>query len=122
MSRSVAVLLDEYRRALDYTDSLWLDLPSDTVNWRPVAQFSPIGWHLGHQAAVAHFLVRNLTAAEPSPDPELDPLMDSATPETDRGALPSPDRLRSFRAAVAERVRFRAEAIAKGQVSACQRS
>ena len=30
-------------------------------------------------------MVRNLLAAEPSPDAELDPLMDSATPEAARG-------------------------------------
>jgi len=29
---------------------------------------------------VAHFMVRNLTAAEPSPDPDLDALMDAANP------------------------------------------
>jgi hypothetical protein len=111
-------LLDEYRRSLDYTDSLWLDLPADEVAWRPHDEFSPIGWHLGHQAAVAHFMVRNLTAAEPSPDPELDALMDSATPEADRGALPPVERLANFRAAVAERVRFRTDAIARGDVGA----
>jgi hypothetical protein len=117
---SVAIrsLLDEYRRSLDYTDSLWRDLPSDQVNWRPRPEFSPIGWHLGHQAAVAHFMVRNLTAAEPSPDPELDTLMDSATPEVARGELPDSDRLIRFRSAVAQRVVFRTEAIARGEVGA----
>ncbi len=114
----IRVLLDDYRRCLEYTDALWLDLPHEQINWRPHEAFSPIGWHLGHQAAVAHFLVRNLTAAEPSPDPELDTLMDSATAEIDRGALPDVERLGRFRAAVAERVRFRMDAIARGDVGA----
>ena len=38
-------------------------------------------------------MIRNLTAAEPSPDPELDALMDSAHPERFRGALPTVERL-----------------------------
>lgn len=33
-------------------------------------------------------MVRNLTAAEPSIDPELERLMDTVTPEPDRGDLP----------------------------------
>jgi hypothetical protein len=59
------------------------------VTWPPKENSSAIGWHLGHQAHVAHFMIRNLTAAEPSPDPELDALMDSAQPERFRGALPT---------------------------------
>jgi hypothetical protein len=114
----VVVLLDEYRRALDYTEALWADLPAHEIAWRPVDEFSPIGWHLGHQAAVAHFIIRNLTAAEPSPDPDLDGLMDSATPETMRDALPTIERLRAYRTAVAERVAFRATQIAEGRVGA----
>jgi hypothetical protein len=71
-------LLREYDRARAYTDDLWKDLSPDEVTWRPHENSSAIGWHLGHQAHVAHFMIRNLTAAEPSPDPELDLLMDSA--------------------------------------------
>jgi len=74
-------LLYEYDRARTYTDELWKDLTPDEVTWRPHENSSAIGWHLGHQAHVAHFMIRNLTAAEPSPDPELDALMDSAQPE-----------------------------------------
>jgi hypothetical protein len=118
MTSTLADLLTEYERALDYTDRLWRDLPREQVNWRPEEQFSPIGWHLGHQAAVAHFMVRNLTAAEPSPDPELDGLMDSATPEAQRGTLPDPERLLVFRSAVADRVRYRVEQIQRGAVGA----
>ena len=87
-SPTIEELLVEYDRALAYTDSLWHDLSEEELHWRPHEESSAIGWHLGHQAAVAHFMVRNLTAAEPSIDAELDALMDSATPEPDRGALP----------------------------------
>jgi DinB superfamily len=117
-ANQVQTLVDEYRRALDYTESLWRDLPADDVVWRPKDEFSPIGWHLGHQAAVAHFMVRNLTAAEPSPDPELDGLMDSATPEVNRVGLPSVGRLAAYRKAVAARVIFRVTNIAEGRVGA----
>ena len=64
-------------------------------------------WHLGHQPAVAHFMVRNLTAAEASLDAELEALMDAATGEPDRGDLPTLDRIVDYRDAVAERVHFR---------------
>ena len=106
-SPTIAALLEEYERSLDHTASLWTDLSVDEVHWRPSEESSAIGWHLGHQAAVAHFMVRNLTAAEPSPDPELDGLMDGATAEPDRGVLPGLDRLGAYRDAVADRLRFR---------------
>lgn len=111
-------LLEEYDRARAYTDALWRDLSDEQIRWRPRPEFSPIGWHLGHQAAVAHFMVRNLTAAEPSPDPELDPVMDSATPERDRGGLPHAQRLLAYRTAVAERVHVRLGDIDGGRVGA----
>ena len=114
----VEALLHEYDRARAYTDQLWRDLSPDEVTWRPHEDSSAIGWHLGHQAHVAHFMVRNLTAAEPSPDPELDGLMDSAQPERLRGALPSVERLTAFRETVAERVHARMNAIAGGRVAA----
>ncbi len=115
---TLADLLVEYDRALAYTADLWSDLTIEEVRWRPNPESSAIGWHLGHQPAVAHFLVRNLTAAEVSIDPELDALMDSATPEPDRGALPELDRLASYRDEVAERLRFRVGNIDSGQVGA----
>ena len=111
-------LLAEYDRAISYTRDLWADLTTDEVQWRPNENSSAIGWHLGHQPAVAHFMVRNLTAAEPSPDPELDGLMDSATEEADRGDLPDLARLGDYRDAVAERVRFRIGNIESGAVGA----
>jgi hypothetical protein len=111
-------LLTEYDRALGYTEDLWRDLSNDEVVWRPSDESSAIGWHLGHQAAVAHFMVRNLTAAEPSPDPELDAVMDSATPERDRGDLPDLGRLAEYRNNVAQRVRVRIGDIDRGVVGA----
>ncbi len=115
---TIGRLLAEYERALEHTDSLWRDLSEDEVHWRPHEQSSAIGWHLGHQAAVAHFMVRNLTAAEPSPDPELDGMMDGATSERDRGDLPGIDRLAAYRDAVADRLRFRIGNISRGDVGA----
>ncbi len=115
---SLAELLVEYDRALAYTADLWSDLTPDEVAWRPNEESSAIGWHLGHQPAVAHFMVRNLTAAEARLDPELDALMDSATAEADRGELPDLPRLTDYRDAVAERVRFRIGAIDRGEVGA----
>ncbi|WP_405818509.1 DinB family protein [Streptomyces sp. NBC_00838] len=114
----VTALLREYDRARAYTDDLWKDLSPDEITWRPHEDSSAIGWHLGHQAHVAHFMVRNLTAAEPSPDPELDGLMDSANPEKFRGALPTVERLGAFRDTVAERVHARMNDIASGRVAA----
>lgn len=111
-------LLAEYDRSIDWTHALHADLTADEIVWRPHEESSAIGWHLGHQAAVAHFMVRNLTAAEPSPDPELDGLMDSATAEAQRGDLPDVERLLDYRSAVAERVRFRIGQIDEGNVGA----
>ncbi|WP_338895610.1 DinB family protein [Streptomyces sp. TG1A-60] len=111
-------LLREYDRARAYTDDLWKDLTADEVTWRPHENSSAIGWHLGHQAHVAHFMIRNLTAAEPSPDPHLDGLMDAANPERFRGALPTVERLAAFRGTVAERVHARIGDIASGSVGA----
>lgn len=117
-SPSVSDLLDEYERALTYTNDLWTDLTLDEVRWRADENSSAIGWHLGHQPAVAHFMVRNLTAAEPSLDPALDTLMDSATPPPGRAELPNLERLTRYREGVAERVRVRLRDIDTGNVGA----
>jgi hypothetical protein len=63
-------------------------------------------------------MVRNLTAAEPSPDPDLELVTDSATPESGRADLPSSDRIRGYRAAVAERVHIRLADIDESRVGA----
>lgn len=115
---SIAELLQEYDRAVAYTDDLWTDLTPDEVRWRAGDDASAIGWHVGHQPAVAHYMVRNLTAAEPPIDAALDSLMDSATAEADRGEIPDSNKLADFRNEVAERVRFRIKNIDSGNVGA----
>ncbi|MGQ0846036.1 MAG: DinB family protein [Sporichthyaceae bacterium] len=115
---TVPELLVEYDRALAYTESLWRDLSPDEVRWRPNDDSSAIGWHLGHQATVAHFMIRNLTAAEPSPDADLEPLMDSSSNVQARGELPDLGRLADFRAKVADRVHVRIGDIAARNVGA----
>ncbi|MEM8706479.1 MAG: DinB family protein [Actinomycetota bacterium] len=118
MTPTLTDLLVEYDRSLDYTASLVDGLTDDQILWRPHEESSAIGWHLGHQAVVAHFMIRNLTAAEPSPDPELDALMDSATPERQRGELPDVERIHAYREAIAERVRHWIGRIDEGQTGA----
>ncbi len=115
---SLRHLLDEYDRARAWTDQLTADLDDPAFFWRPSPTSSAIAWHLGHQAAVNHFLIRNLMSAEPSPDPELDAVFDSATPEIDRGDLPARGRLLAYRAAVGERTRAMTERIDQGAVGA----
>ena len=114
----LGVLMAEYDKALAYTDELWKDLTQEEVYWRPDENSSAIGWHLGHQAVVAHFMVRNLTAAEPKIDPRFDEMMDSATPEPERTPLPPLHLIESFRADVARRVHFRVGNINRGHVNA----
>lgn len=117
-SPALTDLLAEYERALEYTDDLQDGLTDDQLSWRPSDDSSAIAWHLGHQPAVAHYMLRNLTAAEQRIDADLEALMDSATPEPERGGLPSIDRIRDYRGAVAERVRFRIGRIEAGEVGA----
>ena len=109
----VAALLREYDRARAYTDELWKDLSptSDLATQRELQRHRLAPRPPAH---VAHFMIRNLIAAEPSPAPELDALMDSARREKFRGALPTIERLTEFRDTVAERVHARINDIAAG--------
>lgn len=118
MTHALTTLLTEFDLAVEHTHGLVADLGADEIAWRPHAASSAIGWHLGHQAAVAHYLLRNLTSAEPSIDPAIDALMDSATPETARGELPGIERLMGFRTQVAERVHDVIGRIDAGRVGA----
>ncbi len=115
---SLRYLLDEYDLARVWTDQLTADLHDTTLYWRPSADSSAIAWHLGHQAAVNHFLIRNLMSAEPSPDPDLDAVFDSATPEVARGDLPGRARLAAYRAAVGKRTRAMVERVDHGGLGA----
>ena len=104
--------------ARPYADSLWRDLSAVEVAWRPDENSSAIGWHLGHQAYVAHFMIRNLTAAKPSPAADVEWMLDSAKPEPRRGGLSSLDRIGAFWSRVADRVRLRVGAIERGDTGA----
>lgn len=112
------VLLAEYDAARRYTAELVDDLDDVGLYWRPTIDASSIAWHLGHQAAVNHFLVRNLVAAEPSPAPAFDAVFDSATIEPQRGDLPPRGELVAYRQAVAERTHARVGDVAAGSVAA----
>jgi DinB superfamily len=98
------MLRNEYDLAQRYTQSLYEDLCEEEVQWRPKPQSSGIAWHLGHQAAVTHFLMRNLLAAEPSLNPAFDALFDAATPEEHRGHLPPLAEIVAYREAMARRM------------------
>ena len=108
----------EARIARRYSEALIDDLSEDQALWRPNENSSAIGWHLGHQAAVNHFMVRNLTAAVPSINKDFDALFDSATVEQQRGELPPVGEILQFRAEVAEQTMATVQRIADGDVGA----
>ena len=117
------VLREEYDLALQYTRSLYEDLPEADIQWRPMPKSSAIAWHLGHQAAVNHFLLRNLFDAEPSIEPRFDALFDAANPEENRGDLPALADIATYRKAVAARTQARAdELLAPRRAAAAQRT
>ena len=116
------ILRDKYDRARRYTQSLYADLPEADVHWRPAPQSSGIGWHLGHQAAVNHFLLRNLLAAEPSLNPQFDALFDAVTPEEQRGTLPPLRAILTYREAIARRTHAHLEALLAGTRPAAQQA
>jgi hypothetical protein len=101
---------------------LYADLPEADVQWRPAPKSSGIGWHLGHQAAVNHFLLRNLLAAEPSLNPQFDALFDAATPEEQRGQLPPLSAIVAYREAVAHRTHAHIDALLAGTRPAAQQA
>ena len=114
----LVTLCDEYDLARLYTQSLYGDLPESDVQWRPKPKSSAIAWHLGHQAAVNHFLLRNLFDAEPSIEPRFDALFDAANPEENRGGLPPLADIVAYRDAVAARTHARLEELQSGQRAA----
>ena len=109
------ILRNEYDLSRRYTQSLYADLSAADIHWRPAPKSSAIGWHLGHQAAVNHYMIRNLLDAEASLDPQLDVLFDSATPEEKRGELPSLAVIVDYRDAIAQRTYAHIDAILAGQ-------
>lgn len=114
----VEELLVEYDLAREHTEALYGDLSEADVTWRPHEESSGIGWHLGHQAAVNHYLLRNLVAAETTLDARFDRLFDSATEERQRGELPPLQRIVDFRQTVAARTHEQVERILLGRVGA----
>ena len=118
MTIDLDALIGEYELALAHTDELTRGLDDEQLFWRPNESSSAIGWHLVHQPAVADFLLRNLTAAAPRLDPELELIADSATPEKARGHLPDRDHIHWFRREVAGRVRRGVQRISAGDVGA----
>ena len=111
---NLEMLRDEYDRARRYTQSLYADLPEADIQWRPAPKSSGISWHLGHQAVVNHFLLRNLLAAEPSLNPQFDALFDAVTPEEQRGNLPPLRAIIAYREAVAGRTHTHIDALLAG--------
>lgn len=114
----LVTLREEYNLARQYTRSLYEDLPEPDLQWRPKPKSSAIAWHLGHQAAVNHFLLRNLFDAEPSLEPRFDALFDAANPEEKRGNLPPLADIVAYREAVAARTHARLEEVRSGQRTA----
>ncbi|MGI9599039.1 MAG: DinB family protein [Acidimicrobiales bacterium] len=111
-------LLAEYDAAQRYSLALVDGLEPDQISWRPNENSSAMAWHLGHQAAVNHYMVRNLTAAEVSFDQDFDALFDSATPEPGRGDLPPLDEIVDYRRAIAASTRSVVGRITAGDVGA----
>lgn len=117
-ARSLHGQLDEYAAAQAYSLALVEGLDGDQVAWRPNEQSSAIGWHLGHQAAVNHYMVRNLTAAEVTFNRDFDAVFDSATPEPGRGDLPPLEEIVAYRQAIAASTTRIVDKIASGDVGA----
>ncbi len=115
---SLAELIDELDLAQRFSVDLVAELTPDQIVWRPHQDSSAIGWHLGHQAAVCHYMVRNLTAAEPPIDRHFDVLFDSATTEPDRDPLPSVPEILAYREAVAASARVTLTRIVDRRVGA----
>lgn len=117
-SLTLGDLLDEYTAAQRHSLALVDGLTAAEIAWRPHEQSSAIGWHLGHQAAVNHYMVRNLTAAEASFDVAFDRLFDSATPEPARGDLPTLDAIVGYRESIASSTQRVVRAVDAGEVGA----
>lgn len=115
---SIEELLDEYSLAQSFSLALVAGLGADEVAWRPHESSSSMAWHLGHQAAVNHYMVRNLTAAEVTFDRRFDAVFDSATPEPERGALPPLEEIVDYRDKIARSTVATITRIAAGDVGA----
>lgn len=111
-------LLAEYDAAQAYSIKLVTVLTEEQLAWRPDESSSAIAWHLGHQAAVNHFMTRNLTAAEPTFNAGFDAIFDSATPEPARGDVPPLSEIMDYRNAIAASTSAIVARIDRGDVGA----
>ncbi len=111
-------LLSEHTLAQTNSINLIADLTLEQISWRPSEQSSSIAWHLGHQAAVVHYTIRNLTAAEESFEVSFDRVFDSATSEPERGSLPSLVEIQAYRDAISNSTAAVSKRIADGAVGA----
>ncbi len=117
-SLSLADQLAEYDAAQAFSLALVEGLEPDQLVWRPNENSSAMSWHLGHQAAVNHYMVRNLTAAEVTFDAAFDKVFDSATPEPGRGELPTLPEIVAYRSSIAETTHRTIAMIDSGDVGA----
>ncbi len=117
---SLTDLLDEASAARAYSLALVDGLTEDQVQWRPNDNSSAIAWPLGHQAAVTHYMVRNLTAAAPRVDDAFDAVFDSATEEPHRGDLPPLAEIVEYRNTIADQATATLQRIIGGEVGAPQ--
>jgi formylglycine-generating enzyme required for sulfatase activity len=93
------LLLAELESARRFLQQALAPVPARLWSQQPSPAYSPIGWHLGHVAAVQ---ARWLLPGEPQPfDALFDP---AATAKPARGNLPEPDQLRALLDDVLERV------------------
>jgi hypothetical protein len=108
----------EYELARQYTLSLYDDLDESAVMWRPSHQSSSIGWHLGHQAAVNHYVLRNWVNRDGSINAAFDRIFDAETEEIGRGFLPPLAEIVAYREIVASRTLERIDEILSGDCRA----
>ena len=112
------ILRHEYELARQYTLSLYDDLDESSVMWRPSYQGSSIGWHIGHQAAVNHYVLRNWVNRDGSINPAFDSVFDAATEEIGRGFLPPLAEIVAYREIVAARTLERIDEVLSGDCRA----
>lgn len=115
---SLVDLLEEYDAASTFSLALADGLDPTDLFWRPNTESSSMAWHLGHQGAVSHYMLRNLTAAEVTFNADFDAVFDSATPEPGRGELPPIDEIIDYRKAISESVHKTIAKIDQGDVGA----
>lgn len=108
----------EYELARQFTFSLYDGLDEAAAMWRPSYQGSSIAWHLGHQAAVNHYTLRNWVNRDGSIDAAFDRIFDAATEEIGRAFLPPLAEIIGYREIVAARTLERIGEVLSGDCRA----